>query len=402
MLRYIKERYIKELKIKEPYCSLFKIDTKLLDSIQEDIKENGYDESKPISIWGGGHDIVIDGHIRLKALKNLGMMKVPVVEQIFTDKDEALQYALHHQRDRRTLNDAEILDLVERFDKIYPRGGDRRSKFVNQNIENPDSKNENKNKKFLTMSEKQSYQWNQLRERLKKESSRDVTARLIGISADKVSQCRHVLQECTIPEIRKIRYGSKSIHEVYKESLAAVKREEKNIEKQETNRKKLQELKIRDFPSTTTKKGMREYGMIVRILDNLVLKLLPKLEKHKSDMYNIRNNIEHFRSKSDEVFEIFCDRVPVKRFLGSLFVSDFIEVLRLFGYKILTPSSLKVINEERVVRIKKKRPVPPPHANIARVHEVGFISKADRREMDSRWERIVECDIREGHIKVDE
>lgn len=362
------EMKISELKVEEPFNSLFKIDWRVCSAIEDNMWANGYDKSKPITIWRD-RNIVIDGHTRLLAAENIKMKTIPVEEKYFKDEDSALRYALHHQRNRRSLDDANILHLVKKLDKMYERGGDRRSIFAPAKVD-----------LFIY------------------ESSREVTAKLIGTTAEKVSQVRHVLQNCLDKEIKAIRDGKKSLHNVYKSSLAAKKNEEKKLKEQEIRLKKLQELKTKAFHPAMNKVDIRKYGEIVKKLDTLVLELFPDLEKCESSMYRMREIIEFFKSCDAETFRIFCDREPVKQFLGNSFVTDFILMLKCLGYKILTPCTLNVVNKERVVLVKKKRPIPPPHRNISRVHEAGFVSKEEHREMELRGKRAAEQDMEEGII----
>jgi ParB family chromosome partitioning protein len=360
--------YLSELKVQEPFSSLFPIDNKVFWELVFSMRSDGYDLSQPITVWKG-RNIVIDGHTRLAAAEHIGRRFVAVYERDFENENAALEYALHNQRDRRNLSDADILHLVEKLDNLYERGGDRRSIFATTKVDSSDGDN-----KMST----------------KYKSSRHSTAEMIGTTAEKVSQCRHVWKNCTPAEIREILNGKISLYKVYKRSLTGKQKEEKKVKEHEINLKKLQELKLKDFPVSSGKSGDHEFAKIAEKLDSLVLKLLPNLDKRASEMSELRDNVEYFKSKGDETFKIFCERVPVKGFLESSFVNDFIEVLRCFGYGIETPRALNIKPEQRIVPVKKKRPVPPPHANIARVYEIDFISKADRQEMDKHQERVME------------
>ena len=62
----------------ELFEGLFPVDNKILTAICEHMLENGYDESQPIIIWKG-KKIVVDGHTRLLAAKNVGRGYVLVV-----------------------------------------------------------------------------------------------------------------------------------------------------------------------------------------------------------------------------------------------------------------------------------------------------------------------------------
>lgn len=367
---------ISELKVEEPYKSLFLIDEDVLAAIEEDMEVNGYDQSKPIIIWAG-RNVVIDGHTRLKAAQNIGRKKVAVHELDFETPTAALKYALHHQRNRRHLDDAHILYLVKRFDNFYQRGGDRRSIFANAKVDSANS-DSNIDRKYR--------------------SSRDVTAELIGISADRVSKCRHILKNCTDKEIQAIRDRKISVHRAWKSSFAAEKSEEKKAKKQELDRKKLEEFRVQDFHSDWGMIGDRYHAQLVEKIDRLVLKLLPNLDKRKADMYEIRKIVEAFEFR-DETFEIFCNRLSVQRFLGSLFIQDFLAILKFFGYEFTTSRDLKVIKEERIMPVKKKRPAP--RFSISRVQEYNFLSKAQRREHGRHWAEVVQRDIEEGTLKVD-
>jgi len=102
---------ISDLKIYEPFNSLFPIVPSVLESIINDIRKNGYDKSKPIEVWKNGENIVIDGHTRLLASKRAGIQDIPVSENEFSDKIEALKYAISNRRNREDLTDADILRL---------------------------------------------------------------------------------------------------------------------------------------------------------------------------------------------------------------------------------------------------------------------------------------------------
>ena len=110
------------LKTVDPFKSLFPIAEDTLNAVIEDISSNGFDHSKPIDIWG---NIIIDGHTRLKAVKHCGIQEVSVFQHDFPDEQAALEYAVHNQRNRRNMTDADIARCVRVLDKKKPRGGDR-------------------------------------------------------------------------------------------------------------------------------------------------------------------------------------------------------------------------------------------------------------------------------------
>jgi hypothetical protein len=73
------------------------------------MEKNGFDNFKPIDVWQG---IVIDGNSRFKAAIMAGIKEVAVYEHNFRNQEEALEYAIHNQRDRRNITDAEIYKHV--------------------------------------------------------------------------------------------------------------------------------------------------------------------------------------------------------------------------------------------------------------------------------------------------
>jgi hypothetical protein len=230
--------------------------------------------------------------------------------------------------------------------------------------------------------------------------SREETARKIGITADKVSQARHVLQNCSDAEIKQIKDGKRTLYSVYRGSLAAKENEEKKSDKQETTRKRLEEFKTKDFPCTNSKEDNHRHAVIAEKLLALADKLFPNIEKRASDICEIESIVNFFKS-DDETFRIFCEQEPVKRFLRSLFVLTTIDILRCFGYKVATPRSLKLTPEQPVVPVKNRRPVPPPHRNIARIWEPDYVDPKKWDELSKSMERAVQRDIEEGRIKLD-
>ena len=117
--------YIQDLIIKPPFSELFSIDENVLQAIVKNILENTYDESQPIVVWKD-QNIVIDGHTRLKASHLAGRQIISVFNKAFRNEEEALQYAINNQRNRRNMSEAELLRCIEAVDKRQERGGDRK------------------------------------------------------------------------------------------------------------------------------------------------------------------------------------------------------------------------------------------------------------------------------------
>ena len=112
------------IKAADPFKTLFPIRPSILQAIAEDIKKNGFDGSQPIHVWKE-KGVVLDGHTRLQAAREAGLFQLPVFEHSFKDESEAVAYAIHMQRDRRNLTDAELYACVVELDKRFSHGGKR-------------------------------------------------------------------------------------------------------------------------------------------------------------------------------------------------------------------------------------------------------------------------------------
>jgi ParB-like chromosome segregation protein Spo0J len=179
---------IEQIKTAEPFKGLFPIERSVLDRVQEDMQRHGYDPTQPLILWAE-QGVVVDGHTRLAAARNLALEEVPVYEKSFADQDEALAYAIHNQRDRRNLSEAELLRCIEAVDKRRERGGDRRSE---------DAKSKGANAPI--------------------ERSAEITANIVGTSPDKVKRARSVLSDPK--EKESVMAGKKSINQASKDAKA--------------------------------------------------------------------------------------------------------------------------------------------------------------------------------------
>jgi ParB-like chromosome segregation protein Spo0J len=93
---------VEEIKVREPFNELFPIDPETLERIKEHMKTYGYDPSQPVPVWKG---TLLDGHSRRKAAVESGIKEIPICEKEFSNEDEAIEYAIHNQVDRRNLTD---------------------------------------------------------------------------------------------------------------------------------------------------------------------------------------------------------------------------------------------------------------------------------------------------------
>ena len=110
---------ISDLKIETPFSSLFPIGKETLEAITTDMKASGFDESFPLIVWEG-KNVVVDGHTRFAAARELNLEEVPVLFKNFENEDDAILYCFHIQRNRRNLADDDILRCLEVLDNIKP------------------------------------------------------------------------------------------------------------------------------------------------------------------------------------------------------------------------------------------------------------------------------------------
>jgi hypothetical protein len=126
---------IEDIKTHPLFEGLFTINAELLAKIQQNMREENYDDSQPIILatWDGQEDpVCIDGHTRLKAATNAGIDEVPFYSCEFETAEDAFEYALRLQSNRRNLTDGDLLHCIERLHQEKPRGGDRRGEPVEQ------------------------------------------------------------------------------------------------------------------------------------------------------------------------------------------------------------------------------------------------------------------------------
>jgi len=182
--------YIQDLIIKPPFSELFSIDENVLQGIVKNILENTYDESQPIVVWKD-KNIVIDGHTRLKASHLAGRQIISVFNKPFRNEEEALQYAINNQRNRRNMSEAELLRCIEAVDKRQERGEAQervRGKFQPKAQSCANGK------------------------------SSEQTAKVVGVSARKVEQARSIISD---PEEKEaVMTGKKSINKASQDAKA--------------------------------------------------------------------------------------------------------------------------------------------------------------------------------------
>jgi ParB family chromosome partitioning protein len=194
--------------------SLYSRKEKLTEAIARDMHEKGYDEAMPIICWeregedGHGSLIVIDGHTRLLAAKKAGLQEVLVRVLDFSDKDTALLHAIHYQRDRRNISDADIYICTGVVDKRKPRGGDRKSKSAKSKA---------------------------LDEAIDLGKSAERTAVIVGTSRAKIERVRFIKTNADEQTKQDVRECKKTINRAYNETIRKLKAAQDDENQEESN-----------------------------------------------------------------------------------------------------------------------------------------------------------------------
>lgn len=206
---------VSEIVTKQPFNTLFAINPVVREKIKADMREKGFDPAFPLILWG---NILIDGHTRFYAAFDLEIEEVPVEVKDFDDQQAALEYAIHNQRDRRNISDAEILSCIEVLDVKLSR-------------KEAGAKGGNKE--------------------AKEEASHVKTAKALKVSKTKVTDARAVLTDKKATE--EVKSGKKTISKAAKEVREAKKpvKEVKEIAK--TRIEAVAEVLMNEFADQTCK-----------------------------------------------------------------------------------------------------------------------------------------------------
>ena len=133
----MQKRRIEEVKTHPLFEGLFTMNAELLAKIEQNMREENYDDSQPIILvtWEGqDQPVCLDGHTRLKAATNVGIEEISVYSYEFETEEDAFEYAVRLQSNRRNLTDGDLIHCIERLHQGMPRGGDRRSPDAKESI----------------------------------------------------------------------------------------------------------------------------------------------------------------------------------------------------------------------------------------------------------------------------
>ena len=164
------------------FQTLLPINEKELANIVKDMEENGFDKSKPVCIWRE-ENVLIDGYTRFTAAKEAGLSEIYKYEMSFDTVQKALEYAMKQQLNRRNLNDAGKLMLIEKLDNLRNPG--RKSS-------DSDDEDEPRGK------------------------SAQALAETLGIGTRTVERARHVLANADEETLEEVKSGKTSINQAAK------------------------------------------------------------------------------------------------------------------------------------------------------------------------------------------
>jgi len=178
---------ISDIVIDPVFSKEFDIEDSVLNRIKLSIQKDGYDISQPIVVWEHeGKVILVEGHTRLRSVKELNRKAIYAVNKPFKNREEAYMYVKNRQIDRRNLKDKDLFKYL-----------------MNQkNESNPDEKG-----------------------RLD-----EVQAKKLNISTSKVTHAKYVMKYASDEDKELINKGKKTLNKVYQEIKEKRKDNEEKIE----------------------------------------------------------------------------------------------------------------------------------------------------------------------------
>lgn len=117
---------VDRFKIAAPFSALMGREDRAFGLIVSDMKKSSYNRAFPAVVWIE-QGVVVDGVQRVEAAQVAGLKTIWVILRSFKDEAEAVSFAIHCQRARRNLTDAQLMKLLPHIDKPGKRGGDRKS-----------------------------------------------------------------------------------------------------------------------------------------------------------------------------------------------------------------------------------------------------------------------------------
>lgn len=110
----IKMVNVEQLKFDREFKAVFQQETDKVTEIANDIKQNGFDKTRPIVVTEAF--IIVDGHSRFMAAKKAGLSKVPIIIKQFESRDATIEYEYKMQLNSRRLTDGEYFEAFLKLD----------------------------------------------------------------------------------------------------------------------------------------------------------------------------------------------------------------------------------------------------------------------------------------------
>lgn len=195
---------IDEIKTRSPFKDLFTIKSSTLSAITKSMKKEGFSEAEPLVYWqvkGIGH-VLVDGHTRLEAAKQAGLITVEAIRMDFDNELKAVEYAISRQKNRRNLTDCEMQSCLSELDKFRMKMGGVELEARHR----------------ATKFRKSSHE----------------TAKALGCGSRKVEQMRTIQDHADEETVQAVKDGNMSINKAYNETQERRKAEAEPKEEEQT------------------------------------------------------------------------------------------------------------------------------------------------------------------------
>jgi hypothetical protein len=100
------------------------------------MRDGGFQNLHPLCVWRTDKPVVLDGHTRLQAARQLGITEVPVVQMDFDDEFAAIEFAVAQQLERRNLSLKAMMEYIEIADTLARRGRKKKEQGRSNSGEN--------------------------------------------------------------------------------------------------------------------------------------------------------------------------------------------------------------------------------------------------------------------------
>lgn len=169
---------IKDIILIPEFKMLLQMDSSVVESMTESMKTEGFKPGHEIHIWiRNGQYVLIDGHTRLKVWSSLGNTTIPCIIHHFENQEEARNFALAEQKNRRNMSQDALLQAIAAYDFTKGKGN--------------------------TSGEKG--------------KASEIIGKKLGVSAKTVEKARVVLREATDEQKEAISKNELSINKVYEQ-----------------------------------------------------------------------------------------------------------------------------------------------------------------------------------------